>query len=80
MFWGDKDTSISFCEDKYVNSKYIAEYYNTYSGLSYCLVGLYFYNNKIKDILIKGFMHIVIPIMTSHQPNMGTKVFGFSNQ
>ena len=33
-------------------------------------------NSKIRDILIKGFMHIVIPIITSHQPNMGTKVLG----
>ena len=37
-------------------------------------------NSKIIDILIIGFIHIVIPIMTSHQPSMGTKVFGFSNQ
>ena len=50
LFWGDKDTSVSFCEDKYTKSKYIAEYYNTFSGLSYCLVGYYFYNKQIKDI------------------------------
>ena len=56
MFWGEKDTSVTFCEDKYVNSKYIAEFYNTYSGLSYCLVGLYFYNNKIKDIGVILFL------------------------
>ena len=50
MFWGNKDTSVSFCEDKYTKSKYIAEYYNTFSGISYCLVGYYFFNKQITDI------------------------------
>ena len=50
VFWGNKDTSVYFCEDKYTKSKYIAEYYNTFSGISYCLVGYYFYNKQIKDI------------------------------
>ncbi len=49
-YWGPIDSSITFCEDKYVNSKYIAEYYNTISGILYLLVGLYFINSKIKKI------------------------------
>lgn len=36
--------------------------------------------SKNMDTRIKGFIHIVIPMITSHQPNIGTKVFGFSNQ
>jgi len=50
MFWGLPDISISFCEDKYVVSKYIAEYYNTMSALSYIIVGLIFYNTKFKNL------------------------------
>ena len=50
MFWGDKDTSVTFCEETYKNSKYVAEFYNTLSGISYSLVGLYFYKQKMKDI------------------------------
>ena len=34
-FWGDKDTSISFCEAKYDKVLWIAEYYNTLSSFSY---------------------------------------------
>ena len=46
-FWGKKDTSINFCEKPYEESKYIAEFYNTISGLSYVLVGLYYFNTSI---------------------------------
>ena len=49
-FWGQNDTTIHFCEDAYVESKYIAEYYNSLSGVSYSLVGLYFYNTKLSHI------------------------------
>lgn len=61
MFWGSKDTSVTFCEDKYIKSQYIAEYYNTLSGISYSLVGLYFYNKNIKDI---GFILFFLGIGT----------------
>ena len=61
MFWGNKDTSVTFCEDKYVKSSYIAEYYNTLSGISYSLVGLYFYNKNITDI---GVILIILGIGT----------------
>ena len=43
MYWGTPDVSVSFCEDKYVVSNYIAEYYNTMSALSYVIVGLIFF-------------------------------------
>ena len=36
-FWGDKDTSISFCEQKYDQVFWIAEYYNTLSSFSYII-------------------------------------------
>ena len=50
MYWGKPDATISFCEDKYVVSKYIAEFYNTLSASSYFFVGLFFYFTKLSDI------------------------------
>ena len=50
MFWGTPDVSVSFCEDKYIVSDYIAEYYNTMSALSYVIVGLLFYKTKLKKL------------------------------
>ena len=50
MFWGTPDVSVSFCEDKYVVSNYIAEYYNTMSAFSYMIVGLIFYFTKLRYI------------------------------
>ena len=50
MFWGTPDVSVSFCEDKYVVSNYLAEYYNTMSALSYVIVGLFFYKTRLKNL------------------------------
>lgn len=50
MFWGTPDVSVSFCEDKYVVSNYIAEYYNTMSALSYVIVGLIFSRTRLKRL------------------------------
>jgi len=49
-FWGEKDTSISFCEKQYEHSQYIAEYYNSLSGLVYSIIGFYFLNTKLKKM------------------------------
>ena len=50
MYWGTPDVSVSFCEDKYVVSNYIAEYYNTMSALSYVIVGLIFSRTRLKRL------------------------------
>ena len=47
MYWGHPDTSIHFCEDKYVINSMIAEYYNTLSSLCYILVGSLFIKTKL---------------------------------
>ena len=47
-YWGEYDSSVIFCEDKYTHSPYIAEFYNTISGLSYLLVG--YVLSKYKNI------------------------------
>ena len=52
MFWGKPDVSVSFCEEKYVVSDYIAEYYNTMSALSYVIVGILFYRTRLKKLSI----------------------------
>ena len=41
MFWGPKDTSVSFCENKYEKVEWIAEFYNTITSLFYCVVKLF---------------------------------------
>lgn len=58
-YWGTPDTTVQFCENKYDNVYWIAEYENTYSAFSYLLLGLFLYNTKIKKIgiatIILGF-------------------------
>ena len=49
-YWGESDTSISFCENKYSEIYWIAEYYNTCSSFLYILVALPFLNGRIKKI------------------------------
>ena len=48
MIWGERDVSVSFCEDNY--NYYIAEFYNTFSSFCYLGVGLYFINSPLKKI------------------------------
>tara|TARA_Y100000588_G_C13857672_1_gene754819 strand:+ start:51 stop:653 length:603 start_codon:yes stop_codon:yes gene_type:complete len=49
-YWGNKDTSIGFCENKYDQVFWIAEYYNTVSSLTYILVATPFLNGKLSKI------------------------------
>ena len=49
MFWGSGDATVKFCESPYENSKYIAEYYNSLSGLIYVIIGL-LYKSKYKEL------------------------------
>ncbi len=60
VYWGEPDTELTFCEAKYQN-KYIAEYYNTFSALSYIIVGYLLYIKNLKDI---GFVVILLGIGT----------------
>jgi len=39
-YWGKSDASVSFCENKYMKSPFIAEYHNTISSLCYVFMGL----------------------------------------
>lgn len=58
MFWGPKDTSVSFCENKYEKVEWIAEFYNTITSLFYCVVGIVFYKyfKKLTNIGISLIM------------------------
>ena len=49
-YWGVPNTSIDFCEEKYIINPYIAEYYNVISSLSFILVGLPFIRSKMSNI------------------------------
>tara|TARA_X000000368_G_C22850856_1_gene632059 strand:- start:159 stop:749 length:591 start_codon:yes stop_codon:yes gene_type:complete len=51
-FWGEKDTSITFCEKPYNKNMFIAEFYNTISGSLYIFVAIPFLKTKINDIAI----------------------------
>ncbi len=55
-YWGDFDSSVIFCEDKYVDSVYIAEYWNTISGIPYILVGIYFMTTNAFDLGVCIFL------------------------
>ena len=43
-YWGEPDIELTFCENKYEN-KYIAEYYNSMSAISYMIVGIILYTS-----------------------------------
>ena len=49
-YWGSPDTTISFCEKKYDQLFWVAEYYNTYSASTYIIFGLFFLLTKIKHV------------------------------
>ncbi len=50
--WGGKDTSVSFCEEPYKESNYIAEYYNTLSGSSYVIIAIPYLRTKVTSLAI----------------------------
>jgi len=41
-YWGEPDISVKFCEPKYQDSVWIAEYENTMSAIAYIIVGALF--------------------------------------
>ena len=49
-FWGIPDASVVFCEEKYIESYWVGEYYNTLSSLMYICVGIPFLFTKIANI------------------------------
>ena len=63
-YWGEPDSSISFCEENYAISPYIAEYYNTISSISFIVVGIPFLWGHLYDIagasIIIGFGSIML--------------------
>ncbi len=61
MYWGEPDSSVSFCEDNYIESYYIAEYYNTLSAISYIIIGCIYLNTRLKEI---GYVTITLGIGT----------------
>ncbi|KAL4779747.1 ceramidase [Aspergillus varians] len=40
-FWGPQTSYLNFCEEDYVVTRYVAEFFNTVSSFIYCAFGLY---------------------------------------
>jgi hypothetical protein len=63
-YWGTSDTTISFCEKKYDQVYWIAEYNNTFSATAYIIFGLFFLLTKIKHVGVSmitlGFSTMVL--------------------
>lgn len=51
-FWGEPDASVSFCEEAYTHSPWIAEYYNTLSSSLYLFIGWLFLHTHIRPIAL----------------------------
>ncbi len=60
-YWGTPDTTVSFCEKKYDEIYWIAEYNNTFSASVYIVFGIFFLFTKIKHI---GVSMITLGIST----------------
>lgn len=65
-FWGLQDSSISFCEEHYIQSEYIAEYYNTISGLTYSLVGLCFWQTSLSKEVVYSLISLGLSTALFH--------------
>ena len=64
-YWGEPDSSVSFCEEKYKEVFWIAEYYNTLSSFFYVVIGYIFINSRVSR-LAKSVMAIGIGSMFLH--------------
>ena len=49
-YWGKSDASVSFCENKYMKTPFIAEYHNTISSSCYVFMGLLLIKNRHKTL------------------------------
>ena len=61
-YWGIPDISVSFCEKKYIESFWIAEYNNTFSASAYIFLGFIFLFTKIQHV---GYSMIILGISTA---------------
>lgn len=73
-FWGETDASVHFCENKYEEVYWIAEYHNTVSSLSYIFVGLLFWDTKISHLgnklIMVGMGAILLHMTLRHYAQM----------
>ena len=65
QYWGPEDTSIHFCEKKYDQVWWAAEFFNTISSLFYVIVGLFFLGSHL-DRLGKAIIGVGIVAWVLH--------------
>jgi dihydroceramidase len=58
-YWGPEDTSVHFCEKKYDQVWWVAEFFNTISSVFYIIVGLFFLGSHL-DRLGKAIIGVGI--------------------
>jgi len=46
-YWGNITANVDWCEDNYVFTNYVAEFWNSISSLSFVLIGLMLYFNEL---------------------------------
>jgi len=62
-FWGNKTSSVNFCEEDYVYSTYIAEFHNTWTSLIFVwlpLLGLLRSNPSKEWRFVWAFIQLII--------------------
>lgn len=58
------NSSINWCESDYTNSRFIAEYWNTLTGICLCISSLLSYNSNVKyDIHILYYSNLLLFIV-----------------
>lgn len=67
-----KNSTIQWCEDKYVYSNYIMEWYNTLTGIFLSLSGILFYINNRHSVYISKFNNVSIILIVL---GIGTMLF-----
>ena len=67
-----KNSTIQWCEDKYVHSDYIMEWYNTLTGALLSLSGILFYLNNRRNVYISHFNNVSIILIIL---GIGTMLF-----
>ncbi|KAI8150128.1 ceramidase [Fennellomyces sp. T-0311] len=62
-YWGAPTSTIDWCEENYVVSRYIAEFFNTTTNLGFLLLGIFGIYNTIANKFSKSFVIAHLAVM-----------------